>query len=243
MHHLQSESTSHYLWIDAVCIHQDDNRERAQQVQLMRSIYQKASRVLKDMKYHRIHRNQSRIFLDKFKHADYLSHKDYLLSHLLHAAYIKNTTDFHNKVFSLLEMTSFKKWESFCFNSLNVCSDMQEFDLNQIFFWILSWRNLSQISSLNWFSRYHINLDWCSVQLAAESDDISILQLRETVTDSVSVMSLLKNRIQRFTKVSCYFILFSFQVVLWSYSKMLIILFSQKSHQPNVLLWLFTISL
>ena len=35
-----------YLWIDAICINQDDNDEKGQQVQSMAKIFAKASRVI-----------------------------------------------------------------------------------------------------------------------------------------------------------------------------------------------------
>ncbi|RDW57321.1 hypothetical protein BP5796_12771 [Coleophoma crateriformis] len=44
--HLRDPSLERILWVDAICINQNDNEERAQQVQLMVKIYSKAHRVI-----------------------------------------------------------------------------------------------------------------------------------------------------------------------------------------------------
>jgi hypothetical protein len=44
--HLRSPTTSRCMWIDAICINQDDTRERNHQVAQMSQIYQKAERVV-----------------------------------------------------------------------------------------------------------------------------------------------------------------------------------------------------
>jgi hypothetical protein len=44
--HLQDCFVDRYLWIDAICINQDDNDEKGQQVQSMAKIFAKASRVI-----------------------------------------------------------------------------------------------------------------------------------------------------------------------------------------------------
>jgi hypothetical protein len=46
MRHLRSRDTPRTLWIDAICINQVDNGERTSQAQKMRSIYERASRVI-----------------------------------------------------------------------------------------------------------------------------------------------------------------------------------------------------
>ncbi|OIW25644.1 HET-domain-containing protein [Coniochaeta ligniaria NRRL 30616] len=46
LRHLRSETEKRTLWIDALCINQDDLQERAEQVQRMRQIYLSASAVL-----------------------------------------------------------------------------------------------------------------------------------------------------------------------------------------------------
>jgi hypothetical protein len=44
--HLRDRFLQRILWIDAICINQDDYREQGQQVQLMAKIYMKAHRVI-----------------------------------------------------------------------------------------------------------------------------------------------------------------------------------------------------
>lgn len=46
LHHLRQPNESRYLWIDAICINQQDLDERSQQVGLMRQIYNQASHVV-----------------------------------------------------------------------------------------------------------------------------------------------------------------------------------------------------
>ena len=46
LHHLRQPDQSRYLWIDAICINQEDLDERSQQVGLMRQIYSQASHVV-----------------------------------------------------------------------------------------------------------------------------------------------------------------------------------------------------
>ncbi|ORY16933.1 heterokaryon incompatibility protein-domain-containing protein [Clohesyomyces aquaticus] len=46
LRHIRSSSNSMILWIDALCINQDDGKERAHQITLMGSIYRNAHRVL-----------------------------------------------------------------------------------------------------------------------------------------------------------------------------------------------------
>ncbi|KAF1929496.1 HET-domain-containing protein, partial [Didymella exigua CBS 183.55] len=44
--HLRTENTTRTLWIDAICINQDDLDERAQQVPFMKDIYRNAGHVV-----------------------------------------------------------------------------------------------------------------------------------------------------------------------------------------------------
>jgi hypothetical protein len=44
--HLRDRFVERIIWIDAICINQDDNGEKGQQVQTMAKIYAKASRVI-----------------------------------------------------------------------------------------------------------------------------------------------------------------------------------------------------
>jgi hypothetical protein len=44
--HLRNSSLERIIWIDAICIDQKNDEERAQQIQLMAKIYSQASRVL-----------------------------------------------------------------------------------------------------------------------------------------------------------------------------------------------------
>lgn len=44
--HLRTPQVERILWIDAICIDQNNNEERAEQVQLMAKVYCKASRVI-----------------------------------------------------------------------------------------------------------------------------------------------------------------------------------------------------
>ena len=44
--HLRDHDCSRILWVDAICINQEDNNEKGQQVQSMAKIYAKASRVI-----------------------------------------------------------------------------------------------------------------------------------------------------------------------------------------------------
>ncbi|KAI0454372.1 heterokaryon incompatibility protein-domain-containing protein [Xylaria acuta] len=44
LHDLRSPNVDRYLWVDAICINQDDNLERGHQVQQMRRIYRSADR-------------------------------------------------------------------------------------------------------------------------------------------------------------------------------------------------------
>ena len=44
--HLQDHFMERIIWIDAICINQEDNDEKGQQVQSMAKIYAKASRVI-----------------------------------------------------------------------------------------------------------------------------------------------------------------------------------------------------
>lgn len=46
LRHLRLESTARRLWIDALCINQEDFEEKTQQIPLMGTIYEKASRVV-----------------------------------------------------------------------------------------------------------------------------------------------------------------------------------------------------
>ncbi|KAL2070883.1 hypothetical protein VTL71DRAFT_13909 [Oculimacula yallundae] len=46
LQHLRLASTTRLLWIDAICVNQDDVIERSEQIQMMREIYSKPSRVL-----------------------------------------------------------------------------------------------------------------------------------------------------------------------------------------------------
>jgi len=46
LYHLRSEDVGRVLWIDALCINQLDTKEKTDQVQKMRDIYQGASKVL-----------------------------------------------------------------------------------------------------------------------------------------------------------------------------------------------------
>ena len=46
LRYLRREDGSVDLWVDAVCINQQDQEERAQQVSIMRSIYSKGSKVI-----------------------------------------------------------------------------------------------------------------------------------------------------------------------------------------------------
>jgi len=46
LHHLRQPNSARLIWADAICINQDDIEERNQQVQLMRGIYSRASRVV-----------------------------------------------------------------------------------------------------------------------------------------------------------------------------------------------------
>lgn len=46
LRHLRSRTKTRTLWVDALCINQDDMDERSQQVQIMGSIYSKAARVV-----------------------------------------------------------------------------------------------------------------------------------------------------------------------------------------------------
>ncbi|KAL9120434.1 MAG: hypothetical protein Q9187_003013 [Circinaria calcarea] len=46
LYHLRYESVARILWIDALCINQLDDEEKSNQVQKMKDIYQKASKVL-----------------------------------------------------------------------------------------------------------------------------------------------------------------------------------------------------
>ncbi|KAF8847118.1 hypothetical protein BDZ45DRAFT_540435, partial [Acephala macrosclerotiorum] len=43
---LRSTNATRHIWVDALCINQDDNTERSSQVSLMREIYSQASRVI-----------------------------------------------------------------------------------------------------------------------------------------------------------------------------------------------------
>lgn len=42
--HLRLPANERYVWIDALCVNQDDNEEKAKQVEMMFSIYQNAPR-------------------------------------------------------------------------------------------------------------------------------------------------------------------------------------------------------
>jgi hypothetical protein len=44
--HLRDRSIERIIWVDAVCINQNDGEEKGQQIQLMAKIYGQASRVL-----------------------------------------------------------------------------------------------------------------------------------------------------------------------------------------------------
>ena len=46
LRHLRHETQVRSLWIDAICINQKDNKEKSSQVNQMRHVYAKASRVL-----------------------------------------------------------------------------------------------------------------------------------------------------------------------------------------------------
>ncbi|KAE9368093.1 HET-domain-containing protein, partial [Stipitochalara longipes BDJ] len=46
LRHLRLPYTSRLVWIDAICINQEDNTERGEQVQIMRKIYAQAEQVL-----------------------------------------------------------------------------------------------------------------------------------------------------------------------------------------------------
>ena len=46
LHHLASTETISYLWIDAVCINQADNLEKASQIDIMHQVYPAAKEVL-----------------------------------------------------------------------------------------------------------------------------------------------------------------------------------------------------
>jgi Heterokaryon incompatibility protein (HET) len=46
LQHLRHHDNSRYLWVDAICIHQDDNKEKAAQVRNMMVIYRKAKVVV-----------------------------------------------------------------------------------------------------------------------------------------------------------------------------------------------------
>ena len=43
---IRDKDKSRYLWVDAVCINQNDNREKNHQVNLVSDIYSHADRVL-----------------------------------------------------------------------------------------------------------------------------------------------------------------------------------------------------
>ena len=45
LQHLRRDNQSRYLWVDAICIHQGDNEEKAAQVRNMMAIYRKAEKV------------------------------------------------------------------------------------------------------------------------------------------------------------------------------------------------------
>lgn len=45
LRHLRKREKQRFLWIDAICINQNDNKEKACQVQLMEEIYQQAENV------------------------------------------------------------------------------------------------------------------------------------------------------------------------------------------------------
>lgn len=46
LHHLRQPTSSRLIWIDAICINQDSTSERNQQVQLMKEIFTRATRVI-----------------------------------------------------------------------------------------------------------------------------------------------------------------------------------------------------
>lgn len=46
LHYIREQGKSRYLWVDAVCINQNDNREKNHQVKLMSDIYSRADKVL-----------------------------------------------------------------------------------------------------------------------------------------------------------------------------------------------------
>jgi len=46
LRHLRRESEERVLWIDAICINQEDNNEKEQQVRIMGDVYRKASQVV-----------------------------------------------------------------------------------------------------------------------------------------------------------------------------------------------------
>jgi hypothetical protein len=46
LRHLRLTQEARYLWVDAICINQDDMDERSRQVSIMSEIYSKASQVV-----------------------------------------------------------------------------------------------------------------------------------------------------------------------------------------------------
>lgn len=46
LRHLQHEDSPEPLWVDSLCINQEDNDEKSEQVQRMKSIYESASKVI-----------------------------------------------------------------------------------------------------------------------------------------------------------------------------------------------------
>lgn len=113
LRHIRDESLEQHVWIDAICIDQSNNSERAQQVQMMRQIYEAAEETIVWLGMAQVESDAAQVFellekLSKAQQDDHPSARQFPMtgSHLE----TRNLPGMEDSVWKLLDDLFWKHW-------------------------------------------------------------------------------------------------------------------------------------